>query len=113
MSRADRTVLEADEFDLLIRNVAKHLQGTEQDHDQSTHAGGRGQAVQAEGGRMSVTQVTDTTFRYEYGDYVMTTNITGRNLLEDALEGMYFDVDRPPSSIEELGEVALDLQWNR
>jgi hypothetical protein len=34
MSQADRTVLEADEFDLLIRNVTKHLAGK---HDQKSH----------------------------------------------------------------------------
>jgi len=93
------------------RQIAKHLQGTESDHDQSTHAGGRGQAVRAEGGRMSVTQVSNTTFRYEYGDFTITTNITGRDLLERALNGDYYDASNPPKSIEALGEVALEEQW--
>jgi hypothetical protein len=59
-------------------------------------------------------KVTDTTYRYDYGDFNITTNITGRQLLEDTrLEGTYYSTDDPPSAIEDLGEVALDYQWNQ
>ena len=92
--------------------LAKHLLGTKDDHDQSRHAGSR--SIAATGGRADIVKVTDTTYRYDYGDFNITTNITGRQLLEDTyLDGTYYSTDNPPSAIEDLGEVAMDSQWNQ
>lgn len=108
--------LEADDFITINGQVIplfKHLAGTEYDHDQQSHAGG-GTSIPATGGRVNIKKVTDTTYRYDYGDFHITTNITGRQLLEDTrLEGTYYSTDNPPSAIEDLGEVAVDYQWNQ
>lgn len=89
--------------------VAKHLQGTEFDHDQSTHA--PGQSV--EGSRLGVTQTNDTTFQYEYGDFTITTDFTSAELLDDLLEGGYYSEDNPPPNLAVLGEIAADYQWDQ
>lgn len=91
--------------------VVKHFQGTENDHDQQSHAGST--SIVDTGGRLTVDQLSDTTFQYQYGDFTVNTDITSKRLLEESgLDGGY-TTDDPPSAIEDLGEVAIDSQWNQ
>lgn len=93
--------------------VLKHEGGG---HEQITHGNWARGGSFAEGkmlGRVKVTQPSDNTFVYEYGDFTVTTNIHGRALLDETLMSEVYDPSNPPVDLDALGEVAARTLWGQ